>query len=396
MASMVTESSGQPLVFAARSDTGLARAVNEDAHAEVAVRGGTLFIVADGMGGHRAGDRASRLAVETLVARFGAADGRGEPAARLHAALGAAHEAITAQQDGKTGRERMGTTAVALFIRDGMAHYAWIGDSRIYLVRDGELSRITDDHTVERELERKGVLDAIRSDFVVEGHRLSRALGVPGQCEPECGQPLALESGDLLLLCSDGLYRFVPSADILSVLLGADPQVATERLVELANAAGGRDNITVQVIQIGSRDDAVEAAARGGQIGSLTMELQSLITADSDGDGGAPSPAPSTAHLSPAGATPPAMPAAATDAAAEAAPDAAAEAAPDAAPDAAPGAVREAAPGAAPGAAPDAVPDAALQRRVRMLLIAFGVTAGLTALLAVAVTVLLAMLVLGR
>lgn len=267
------------IVHASRTHVGQRRKVNEDACEVVEADGGWLFVVADGMGGHQAGDKASALAVEAVVEVF-RAQRKMEPTGRLVNALREAHERIHAMQGESTGRERMGTTAVSLYVRGVQAHYAWVGDSRIYLVRDGELSQITRDHTVSEELMRHHEeLGLEASQTHPDAHKLSRALGMETQSEPECApDPLSIEPGDMFLLCSDGLYRMVDEEDILAVVLGFDPAQSVERLVDLANEAGGRDNITAQVIQIGSREMAVEAAARGGQIGSLTQEL--LAVAD--------------------------------------------------------------------------------------------------------------------
>ena len=289
------------LLHAALTDVGRVREVNEDAFGSDEVGHGQLFVVADGMGGHQSGDVASRLAVKSIIEGFRDSTAI-DPSRRLLDALRSAHERIMARQGQRTGRDRMGTTAVALYISPELAHYAWVGDSRIYLVREGQLSSITRDHTVGRELLERGVLGPEELVSHPDGHKLSRALGMERQWQPECGAaPLPLDSGDMFLLCSDGLYKSIPDGDVLSVLLGHEPEQAADRLVVLANERGGTDNITVQVVRVGSREAAVEAAAREGHIGSLTTELQALASVEiAEIEAVTPS-RPSTHRLGPGG-----------------------------------------------------------------------------------------------
>ena len=295
--SMVESQPSFSMEYAAQSDVGRVRQANEDAHGQGEVGHGRLFVVADGMGGHQSGDVASRLAVKSILEMFRDSTAI-DPSRRLMEALKSAHDRIMARQGQRTGRDRMGTTAVALYITADLAYYAWVGDSRIYLVRDGQLSAITRDHTVGRELLERGVLSFEELVAHPDGHKLSRALGMDNQWHPEAAPtPLALETGDMFLLCTDGLYRRVPEGDVLSVMLANAAQGAAHRLVSLANDAGGDDNITVQVVHVGSREAAVEAAAREGNIGSLTTELQALVASDLvDTDTGS---RPSTERLGP-------------------------------------------------------------------------------------------------
>jgi len=286
------------LLHASLTDVGKVREVNEDAFGSDDVGHGRLFVVADGMGGHQSGDVASRLAVKSIIEGFRDSTAI-DPSRRLLDALKSAHERIMARQGQRTGRDRMGTTAVALYISPDLAHYAWVGDSRIYLVREGQLSSITRDHTVGRELLERGVLGPDELVSHPDGHKLSRALGMERQWQPECAPaPLPLEAGDMFLLCTDGLYKFLPEGEVLSVLLAHDPEQAAGRLVELANERGGGDNITVQLVRVGTREAAVEAAAREGHIGSLTMELQALVSTEAEVEVVVPT-APSTAKLGP-------------------------------------------------------------------------------------------------
>lgn len=296
---------GSPLTdlrHAGLSDVGRVREVNEDAYAAEEVGSGQLFVVADGMGGHESGDVASRIAVQTTIESF--RNGHAiDTSQRLVDALSAAHQSIVTRQGQRKGRERMGTTAVALHVVPGQAHYAWVGDSRIYLVRDGELSAITRDHTLGRELLERGYQDAEQVRVNPERDKLARALGMRDQWHPETAPPLPLEPGDMFLMCTDGLYRRVTESDMVSVLLGQEPVEAAIQLVQMANDGGGEDNITVQVIHVDTREAAVEAAARGGHIGSLTTELLALTDTE-DTEGIELPQAPATQQLGPAPAPP--------------------------------------------------------------------------------------------
>ncbi len=300
---------GSPLTdlrHAGFSDVGRVREVNEDAYAAEEVGSGHLFVVADGMGGHESGDVASRIAVQTTIEAF--RNGHAiDTSQRLVDALSAAHQSITARQGRREGRARMGTTVVALHLVPGQAHYAWVGDSRIYLVRDGELSPITRDHTLGRELLERGYQDAEQVRTNPERDKLARALGMKDQWQPETTRALPLEPGDMFLMCTDGLYRKVAEADMLSVLLGHEPVEAAIQLIQMANDGGGEDNITVQVVHVDSREAAVEAAARGGHIGSLTTELLALTDTE-DAGGIELSQAPVTDQLGPAPPSPPPAP----------------------------------------------------------------------------------------
>ncbi len=288
MENMADEQPALHMVHAAHTDVGQVRKVNEDAYGVDEVGHGWLFVVADGMGGHQAGDVASRLAVKSIVDGFRQSTAI-DPSRRLMDSLKVAHQRIMSRQGRASGTDRMGTTAVTLYTSGNLAHYAWVGDSRIYLVRDGQLSAITRDHTVGRELRDRQLLPPEEIDSHPDAHKLSRALGMEDQWQPECGAtPLVLEPGDMFLMCTDGLFKVVDDSAVLSALLGMEPVEAAIKLVALANERGGHDNITVQVVHVGSREAAVEAAAREGHIGSLTQELQALMGDDSSEMASAP------------------------------------------------------------------------------------------------------------
>lgn len=228
------------LTFGASSDVGRHRTANEDAMLADDHR--SLFVVADGMGGHNAGEVASATALEVLVSRV-------DEGTSLAEAAGEANTTILAKATGAPDLAGMGTTLTAVTIRDGRtAVFAHVGDSRAYLMRGGDLTQITEDHSVVEELVRDGRLTP--EDAMVHPHRsiLTRALGVEDHVEVDAYE-VDLLPGDRLLLCSDGLTSMVRDPAISVVLRRErNAQRAAETLVDLANRAGGIDNITVIVL----------------------------------------------------------------------------------------------------------------------------------------------------
>jgi protein phosphatase len=232
----------------ALTDVGLHRRTNEDTF----VVRPPLYVVCDGMGGASAGEVASGLAAETLSAEVAG----GTP---LHAAAEAANAAVFRRAHENLEQTGMGTTLTAFVLEGGTARFAHIGDSRAYLLRDGELRQVSDDHSLVGEMVRDGRLT--EEEAAVHPHRsiLSRALGTEPQARiDEFSEDLL--PGDVLLLCSDGLSGPVTADAIRVALTRSDPQAAAERLILEARRAGGPDNITAVVVQLvegphGAEDD---------------------------------------------------------------------------------------------------------------------------------------------
>lgn len=246
--------------FGARSDTGRVRKNNEDSFR--AAPGMDLFVLCDGMGGHASGEVASRLAAETIVAHWRDAEanpstplagerieGASEAANRLASAIQAANRAIykAAQQD--AGRLGMGATVVAVQFTGERMILAHAGDSRAYRLRNGELEQLTQDHSFIAEQVRQGIMSEAEAGESKLQNVLLRALGTDPEVEIEVSEEVLME-GDTVLLCSDGLTHELSDAQIADVLRGTDDaQEAADGLVELANQAGGEDNITVIVLR---------------------------------------------------------------------------------------------------------------------------------------------------
>jgi serine/threonine protein phosphatase PrpC len=281
---------------AKHTDPGRIRERNEDASMTYVASGPqagvALLIVADGMGGYRAGDRASELTVETIFKELepalGPTPASGQPTIKLadraatdgerstvelpetadsayygQAITRAVRQANTAIRSfGRAHRDARGlgsTVTLALIVRD-RAYIANVGDSRSYLFRNGELRLITRDHSLVARLVESG---AIEQDEVYTHPRrnlIYRSLGAEDEIEVDLFEE-TLQSGDMLLLCSDGLWEKVREPDIVAVLAGEpDLDTALAKLIDLANEGGGEDNITAVLAHYGVEPDSTEAA----------------------------------------------------------------------------------------------------------------------------------------
>lgn len=230
------------------TDVGRQRAgrVNQDAALALALPRGGLYAVADGMGGHAAGELAANLALGTLSQVYLA--GRAAPPQRLTEAMQAANLAVMRHAVGES--VGMGTTLLALLIDRGAALIAHVGDSRAYLLRAGELTRLTDDHSWVAEQVRLGILTEDEARHHQWRSVVSNALGGEERVRLELFG-LGVRAGDRLLLCSDGLSSVVEERDLTALLSGeAAPDAAARRLIDAANDAGGPDNITAVVVDV--------------------------------------------------------------------------------------------------------------------------------------------------
>lgn len=234
---------------AARTHVGLRRQANEDRHA--VVEGLGLFLVADGMGGHQAGQVASRLAAEASIRAIEALQGASVSLAeRLRHAVACANREILHAAESKSELSGMGTTLVAMLFGEERLALAHVGDSRAYLLRHGRLRALTDDHSIVAELLRRQAISEAAARAHPHRHVLTRALGVRARIEPDLAEltPLA---GDVFVLCSDGLTTHVEDAQIAEIVGGeCDLEVAAGRLVDSANQAGGLDNVTVLLVRV--------------------------------------------------------------------------------------------------------------------------------------------------
>ena len=235
------------------TDVGRVREGNEDSYLADA----PLFVVADGMGGHVAGDVASATAVDVIKER--ASDVSMDDPQSLSTLLRQANRAIYQKARSDPSLKGMGTTCTLVLIDGARAQIAHVGDSRAYLLRDGALSQLTEDHTLVGRMVKEGRLEQEEARHHPQRNIITRVLGVDADIDVDL-QPLELRVGDRLLLNSDGLTGMIDEAQIEEVLTSeSDPQQAADRLVELANEAGGEDNITVVLVEI-TDEDAAPAA----------------------------------------------------------------------------------------------------------------------------------------
>ena len=242
------------------TDVGRVRSNNEDNLLVADDQG--LFAVADGMGGHAGGEVASLTAVEALRAAYS----KERTADALADAVRAANRAVWDRAGEDMGLRGMGTTltAVALVDEDGEEVLAIVnvGDSRAYLLRDGELDQLTDDHSLTEEMVRRGELTSEEAALHPQKHILTRVLGMDTDVEVDCFRVVPYR-GDRILLASDGLSNELDDGQIASMLRRlADPEEAARELVRAAKANGGNDNITVVVVDVIDDDDRSATASK--------------------------------------------------------------------------------------------------------------------------------------
>lgn len=241
---------------AGESDLGCQRQNNEDRYsywepdsdADFRLKG-RLAIVADGMGGYEGGQEASRIAVETIEQTYAASPQ--DPRTNLISGFRAAHQSILEHARQNPVFHNMGTTSTAIVVLDKNLYYAHVGDSRLYLVRNGKIGRLTRDHSYVGRLVEQGIILPEEAESHPQRNILTAALGAGAEISPESPEsPISLESGDILLLCTDGLWSVVREAEILAAVSEEAPESACRRLVRAARAVGAPDNVTVQVLRL--------------------------------------------------------------------------------------------------------------------------------------------------
>ena len=245
------------VVSSGLTDVGQARSHNEDCFEIDADR--NLYVVADGMGGHRHGEVASRIAVDSIgelidstqdASEPPSQDGRSPHANQLKKAIEGAHQRVLDAIAQDVALLGMGTTVVGISLNDGVAAVAHVGDSRAYRVRDGDLELLTRDHTWVQEQLTAGLLNEDEAKVHPLRNVVTRALGGAGEVEVDVLE-VVVAPGDRYLLCSDGLTGMVTDGDIREHLASsATPDEICSTLVEMANKNGGLDNVTVVVVEI--------------------------------------------------------------------------------------------------------------------------------------------------
>jgi len=230
------------------TDVGQRRDHNEDQHAEFRTEDGCqVLVVADGMGGHLAGEVASEMAIEVLKRELirPAADPRGA----LKAAIELANKEIWEESERDLEKSGMGSTIVAAIVVGSKAYLANAGDSPAYLVRGNDADQITRDHGLVAEQVEAGIIREEDAEHHRFRHVLTRCLGADPAVDVETYDPRELKVGDVLVLCSDGLTEHVNKRDVPGLIRSLDPAQVAQDLVDKANELGGHDNITVVVAQ---------------------------------------------------------------------------------------------------------------------------------------------------
>lgn len=254
------------LRFAAKSDIGLRRKNNQDSHSELLAttqrqwqERGHLFVVADGMGAHAAGEVASKIATETITMSYSKRTNELPHKAILDAVYDA-HNQIREQSDLDDAFRDMGTTVDALLILPHGAIVAHVGDSRVYRVRNNQIEQLTSDHSLVWEVCRAGNLPLDKAPSYIPKNQITRSLGPTENLNVDLEGPFPLMSGDIFLGCSDGLSGQVNDSEIAQITAVLEPEEAVETLVNLANLRGGPDNITVFLIKILDTNDELSSS----------------------------------------------------------------------------------------------------------------------------------------
>jgi len=241
------------------SNVGCVRDHNEDCvtvlHERDNSRGDrVLVVVADGMGGHNAGEVASAAAVKTLEDSF--VKMRTEPAEHLKNAFLDANAAIHKQSIEEAATRGMGTTCTALLLQDGFGYSAHVGDSRLYLIRNGGIYQLSEDHSAVMELVTMGEITMEQARHHPDKNVITRSLGGHEQVKISTWtEPMRLLAGDRFLLCSDGMYDYMEDEEICQVAAAQSPLNACRQLVDIARERGGGDNISVAIAELRPLDN---------------------------------------------------------------------------------------------------------------------------------------------
>ena len=243
-----------------RTDVGLVRSENQDFgmyttadEEKESHPGGRLLIVADGMGGHRGGATASRLAAETVKAQYLGSETRDIPSA-LRESLARANARIFSEAQSNPELRGMGTTTSVLAVRGDRGWLAHVGDSRIYLVRNDEIQQLTDDHSLVATMVREGLLTSAEAETHPRRNVLQRSMGVAEEVEVDVRGPIELHQGDTFILCSDGLHGLVKEGE-LKEIARKPIDAAADEFLRKALERGAPDNVTVIVARVEDSED---------------------------------------------------------------------------------------------------------------------------------------------
>lgn len=238
------------------SDVGCVREINEDCIRFVQPgdpgtvdEKGLLVLVADGMGGHSGGEVASNMAIDVISRVY--YQEPSDPQSALKNAFNQASREIFEASSTNENLKGMGTTCTALVLKNGAALAAHVGDSRLYLVRDGQIYLMTEDHSEVMEMVKRGLITLEEARHHPDKNVILRAIGSHAEVEVSTwDEPFPVREGDRFLLCSDGLYDLVEDEEIKRAVETAEPQSACQSLISLAKERGGHDNISVGIVSL--------------------------------------------------------------------------------------------------------------------------------------------------
>lgn len=232
------------------SDVGKEREINEDYFGTFHGNFGVLLVVCDGMGGHKGGEIASRLSVESIKNYFESLKENYNPQTELLAALSAANATLLDYAKTNPSVNNLGSTAVIALFKQGKLFTANLGDSRIYSVKENKIEQLTKDHSLVQQMVDSKMISEEDAKTHPKKNVITKSLGTSIAVEPDVTEPIKFNVSDAFILCTDGLTTHVSDEEILKAVSGLSPQDAANRLVELANERGGTDNITIQIAKV--------------------------------------------------------------------------------------------------------------------------------------------------
>lgn len=263
-------------IIANRTDVGKERMVNEDSMVTFDSPNGRVIAVCDGMGGQAAGDVASRLACD-IITDILENNTFSSPEEAITRSITAANQGILHRASQDPQLEGMGATCVMLIIKDGLVHYGWVGDSRIYYVTKSGITQLSRDQSYVQQLVNSGQITREEAEHHPQKNEILNALGIPTMTPPELSPtPITPEPGSVFVLCSDGLSGMVSDEIIETIVNNSNMtlQHKADSLVNRANENGGLDNITVQLVQFGK-----EKLDKAGGKGILGLDMKTIYIA---------------------------------------------------------------------------------------------------------------------
>ncbi len=287
-----------PVELAFRTDPGRdpEKQVNEDSGFHVVTRFGTLCVVCDGMGGHANGQDASRAAVDAIRETFERAPDGANGRELLREGITLGHRRIR-ELPLAAGEARSGSTVVAVLVTPHGAEIAHVGDSRIYWISRGKISQVTRDHSMVQLMVEAGMIKPEEAATHPDANKIMRALGIAADVEVDLrAEPVSFSSGDVFVLASDGLTDLVSDAEILQIAGSQPGAQAVGQLVDLANARGGHDNITVLLARTGEASHVPEGRAIPKTVASTAHEPPADPLARSSGGTVVAAPLPHLGH----------------------------------------------------------------------------------------------------